>query len=119
MSCNYPGVSPLSHVTVDSLANAPMLQKNAHEHLIQRPIPRPRFLTCRSCPRDQTSCAPWRTTEHENWIQREAGQPVGPVRGLLQIANQQFEHRRKNITIRPSIRRKAGGSKRSEEHTSE
>src|ERR1035437_468235 len=39
--------------------------------------------------RDQTSCAPWCTTEHEDWVQREAGQPVGPVHGLSQIANQQ------------------------------
>ena len=33
-----------------------------------------------------------RTTEHENRIQREAGQPVGPVCSLPRIANQQSEH---------------------------
>ena len=35
-----------------------------------------------------------RTAAHHracNWIQREAGHPVGPVRGLPQIANQQTE----------------------------
>src|ERR1039458_7166703 len=26
-------------------------------------------------PTYQTSCAPWRPTEHENWIQREKGHP--------------------------------------------
>jgi hypothetical protein len=45
-------------------------------------------------PTYQTSCAPWRPTEHENWIQREKGHPVGPTCDLPQSANQRFKNMR-------------------------